>query len=153
MNPSQNLPAADTSIVIRTAVLADAPALAELLDQLGYPTPAQEMAMRLERILARTDWRVAVAQNEGRVAGVIAASRQIFFEHSHTCGRVQALSVAEDLRGRGIGAALLAHVEHWLRCQADAACIVCSHTRRTDAHRFYQRQGYKVTGLRFVKDL
>lgn len=157
MTPDPSMQTADstasTAIVIRPASLADAVVLADLLEQLGYPTQPQEITQRLGRILPRPNWQVAVALCEGRVAGVIAASREFFFERDGSYGRVHALSVAEDRRGRGIGAALLSHVEQWLRSAGAIACIVCSHTRRTDAHRFYQREGYQVTGVRFVKDL
>ncbi len=63
------------------------------------------------------------------------------------------LSVAAGERGRGIGALLLAHTEAWLHEQGMSACIVASSTHRAAAHRFYEREGYRVSGLRFVKEL
>jgi PhnO protein len=95
---------------------------------------------------------VAVAVREGQVVGVVAALMGLYIEINGRYGRVTALSVAEDQRSRGIGALLLAHAESWLRDQGAAACIVNCSTQRSEAHRFYKREGYQVTGVRFHKD-
>jgi GNAT superfamily N-acetyltransferase len=68
-------------------------------------------------------------------------------------GRVIALSVAAGHRGHGVGARLLAHAESWLRAHGAVTCIVNSSTHRTEAHRFYRREGYQATGWRFQKVL
>jgi GNAT superfamily N-acetyltransferase len=140
-------------VVIRGADFEDAEALAELMSQLGYPTREDEMAARLRLILPCSDYLVAVAVREGHAVGVVAALMGLSIELNGRYGRVTALSVAEGQRGQGIGALLLAHAESWLRVHTAAACIVNCSTRRADAHRFYEREGYHVTGLRFHKDL
>jgi len=61
------------------------------------------------------------------------------------------LSVDERHRGQGIGAALLTFAETWLHRLDAGVCIVNSHIRRLDAHRFYEREGYQRTGHRFEK--
>jgi GNAT superfamily N-acetyltransferase len=140
---------------IRTAAVKDSASVAALMTALGYPTTGgEEMAERLRALLARSeDYLVAVAERPGAVVGVIAAAVSLAIEHKGSCGRITALSVHPDDRRRGIGALLLAHAETWLRARGADACIVNSHTRRADAHRFYRREGYEVTGLRFRKDL
>jgi GNAT superfamily N-acetyltransferase len=121
--------------------------------QLGYPSREDEMTVRLRDILPRNDYFVAVAILEGQVVGVVAAMMGVYIEMNGRYGRVTALSVAEDHRGQGIGALLLAHAESWIRARGAAAGIVNCSTRRADAHRFYEREGYRVTGLRFHKRL
>jgi GNAT superfamily N-acetyltransferase len=146
-------PLTDPFISIRTADLSDAPRLALLVSQLGYPTQAEEMAARLRRILACDSYRVAVAVRERMAVGVIAAHIGLQIEMNGRYGRVTALSVAEDHRGQGIGALLLAHAESWLQAKGAVVCIVNSSHRRTGAHRFYEAEGYRATGLRFYKNL
>jgi GNAT superfamily N-acetyltransferase len=123
------------------------------MNQLGYPTREDEMVARLRLILPRSDYLVAVAVREGHAVGVIAALMGLYIEMNGRYGRVTALIVAEDHRGQGIGARLLVHAESWLRARGAAACIVNCSTRRADAHRFYKREGYLVTGFRFKKSL
>ncbi|MCU0561723.1 MAG: GNAT family N-acetyltransferase [Desulfobacterales bacterium] len=139
--------------ILRHAQAHDACALAVLMGQLGYPTADREMASRLHRILPLKDHLVAVAQRCGMVVGVIAASAGFRLELDGRWGRITVLSVAAGERGRGVGALLLAHAEAWLHAQGVSACIVTSSTHRAAAHRFYERQGYRVSGLRFVKEL
>jgi GNAT superfamily N-acetyltransferase len=145
--------AASFALSIRSADFGDSPSLASLMGQLGYPTREEEMTARLEGLLPREDHLVAVAVLEGRVAGVVAAAVGVCLEKNGRRGRVTALIVTENLRGRGIGAHLLGHAESWLRARGAAACTVNTSTRRARAHRFYEREGYRVTGLRFEKSL
>ncbi len=145
--------AASPSLSIRKAETCDACPLAALMCQLGYPTREDEMAVRLRDILPRNDYLAAVAVLGGQVVGVVAAMMGVYIEMNGRYGRVTALSVAEDHRGQGIGALLLAHAESWLRARGAAAGIVNCSTRRADAHRFYKREGYLVTGFRFRKPL
>jgi GNAT superfamily N-acetyltransferase len=76
-----------------------------------------------------------------------------YLEKNGRFGRVIALSVASGHRGRGIGAHLLAYAESWLQARGAVICIVNSSSHRTDAHRFYRREGYDATGWRFQKAL
>jgi len=141
------------AISIRIAEISDAGPLAELMIELGYPTTEKEMEARLSLILPRIDYLVAVALSNGLVIGVVAAFIGYYLEMNGRYGRVIALSVSSNHRGRGIGARLLAHAEAWLRSGGAAICIVNSSTHRTIAHRFYRREGYHATGLRFQKGL
>lgn len=126
--------------------------LAELITQLGYPTCADALIARLRALLTRSeDHLVALAQWRGKVVGVIAAARSFHIEYDGAYGRITALSVDENHRGRGIGAVLLTYAESWLRNRGAVICIVNSHVRRHDAHRFYQRERYLNTGYRLEK--
>lgn len=138
--------------VIRNAKIADSDVAAELVRQLGYPTDREDARNRLERLLERPDHLMAMAERGGRVVGLICACWGLHIERGGRCGRVTALVVADGHRGEGIGALLLAHAESWLRAQGATSCLVNSQPRRTDAHRFYEREGYRVTGLRFFKE-
>lgn len=138
---------------IRRARPTDAAAVAALISELGYPCSAREMGARLRALLPRRDIRVAVAVEGKEILGVVAAGVEWGIEAARPRGRVTALCVAPGKRGRGVGALLLAAAESWFRSRGAGAAFVNSAARRREAHRFYEREGYRVTGLRFVKEL
>ncbi len=58
---------------------------------------------------------------------------------------VEAVRVRADLRGQGIGAALMAHVTERARQAGCGMVQLTSDKRRLDAHRFYERLGYAAS--------
>ena len=138
---------------LREATLHDAPGLATLLGQLGYPTTSAEMAERLRNILAEPDYHTSVADASGQLVGVVGVRRSYYYEHSGSYGQIVVLVVEEAWRGQHIGQHLVAEAERWLKGQGITVVLVNSGTARTEAHRFYHRQGYQATGIRLVKDL
>lgn len=132
-----------TAPIIRTARAEDAPAIAELSAQLGYPVPAASVAQRLNKLLARPDHVVFVcADDDGKVLGWASAEQRLTVatgEHIELAGLV----VDESMRRRGIGAALVTAVEAWCRRRGVADIFVRSNVLREHAHAFYQRMGYE----------
>jgi GNAT superfamily N-acetyltransferase len=61
-------------------------------------------------------------------------------------GELHRLYVRPDMRRRGIAGALIAHCEALARANAAARIVFWSDTRFTDAHRLYERTGYRRTG-------
>lgn len=59
--------------------------------------------------------------------------------------QIEAVRTASDLRGRGVGAALMAHVETDARRRGAARLQLTTNHRRTDARRFYERIGFEAT--------
>jgi N-acetylglutamate synthase-like GNAT family acetyltransferase len=128
---------------IRNARNYDAPALAELCGQLGYPATRQQIVTRLAAIEADAVGRVLVAEDaEGRVVGWLHVA-----QHAHLVddevAEILGLVVAETLRGSGIGAGLLRAAEAWARERGVAQLRVRSRVERERAHRFYERAGYR----------
>src|SRR3954452_226455 len=93
-------------VLFRPAENGDAPALAELMGELGYPTRTAEMEMRLDTILKHPGYRTFVAVIDGRVSGMIGTAVMLSHEHNSPSGRILALVVSEKARGRGVGRAL-----------------------------------------------
>lgn len=56
------------------------------------------------------------------------------------------LYVAARARRQGLGRALVARVEAWARAHGAGAVLLWSDTRFADAHRLYERCGYRRTG-------
>ena len=136
---------------VREARLEDAPAIAALVAQLGYPTPPAEMKARLAVLLARPDHVIFVADVSGSVVGLVGAYLVEALEFTGAYGRLTGMVVDEKWRGRGIGRLLMERIERWLREQGARMLILTSGNQRAEAHRFYRRLGYTETGLRFAK--
>lgn len=142
-------------ITIRDARLDDAPELAALTTELGYPSTADDLARRLPHHLGRDDERVFVAADaDGRAAGWIHVALRRSLEND-PYAEIAGLVVSERLRGGGIGARLVAEAERWAGERGMTLMRVRSNVVRERTHRFYVREGYTVkkTSHLFVKQL
>lgn len=139
--------------VVRAAAPADAPALAALVGQLGYPATAEEIEQRLARIDGFASAVAFVAEVGGRVAGVATAHAFPSIHAEHTVVWLTALVVDERHRGDGIGRLLTNTVEVWARERGATRLSLTSGIQRADAHAFYQRLGFTQTGVRLAKTL
>ena len=144
---------ANTDVLVRSVELADAPVLATLMCQLGYETRTAEMEMRLNSILADARYRTFVAIVDGRVGGMIGTFCHHSYEHNDPSARVLALVVAETMRGRGIGRALIRVAESDLASRNVTRLALNTRLTRNEAHLFYERLGYEKNGFRFFKNL
>ena len=140
-------------VIVRPVESADMEPLADLMTQLGYPTRASEMQMRLESIVSNKSYSTFVAVSEARVCGMIGTRTSYSYEHNNPGGAILALIVSEKMRGRGVGHALIAAAEQDFAQKNIHRVAVYTHFRRTDAHEFYEKVGYTKNGFRFVKEL
>jgi GNAT superfamily N-acetyltransferase len=140
-------------IDVRRARPADAPAMARLLAQLGYPMSAELVPGRLAAV--EGDGGVAFVAQDEKVQ-IVGLASGTCYATLHGGGRVAyitALVTAEDARGRGVGRALVAAIESWAVGLGCTRLAVTSAERRADAHAFYPRCGLPCTGRRFSKQL
>jgi GNAT superfamily N-acetyltransferase len=94
-----------------------------------------------------------VAEVGGRVAGLAGLRVLTLVERDEPVGRLIALVVGEPFRGRGVGRALVAHVEARARRAGCVQLDLSSSDRRDGAHAFYRRLGFADVSRRFVKDI
>jgi GNAT superfamily N-acetyltransferase len=129
---------------IRPMTAADAPLVADLTTQLGYPTTADQTAQRLATLSERPEEHaILIADEDGRAVGWVHATIYTSLES----GRVATLGglvVDEAHRSGGIGAELLAAAEAWARDRGVERMVVRSRIAREGAHRFYVREGYAL---------
>ncbi len=121
--------------------------------ELGYPTLPAEMERRLEVLLPHPDYHTLVALDSGEIVGMIGLCRGWFYEKNGLYVRILALVVEAGRRGAGIGTALVRAGEGWAVGEGASTMMLNSGSQRTDAHAFYERMGYRATGLRFSKTL
>jgi N-acetylglutamate synthase-like GNAT family acetyltransferase len=140
-------------VEIRDARPEDAAALARLIDQLGYPTSAEAVAARLQRLEASPADRLFVAELDGEVVGAASLHVSLTLEYDEPVAKLSAIVVDERHRRGGIGEALARAVENEARAQGCCLVFLTTAERRADAHAFYRRLGYEETGRRFAKPL
>ncbi|HEX2693424.1 MAG TPA: GNAT family N-acetyltransferase [Gemmatimonadaceae bacterium] len=145
---------ASDAITIRPATAGDAPVLCELLRQLGYPATDSEIPARLEAVSNFPCAAAFVATNGyGEVIGL--ATTHIFpsIHDNAPVAWLTSLVVLEDVRGAGVGSALVRHVEKWAVQNGAKRISVTSALHRARTHEFYLNRDYEQTGLRFSKKL
>ncbi|GGM15919.1 GNAT family N-acetyltransferase [Promicromonospora citrea] len=143
-----------TLLATRRAVPGDAPAIAPLLGQLGYPSTPDQVAARFARIAGRGDDAVWVAEDEtGTVVGLATGHVHRPLERDLPLAQLTALVVDASRRGTGAGRALVAVFEEWARAAGCDRVTVSSAFRRTGAHAFYERLGYGQRSKKFDKTL
>jgi GNAT superfamily N-acetyltransferase len=134
-------------IVIEAAWLASAESVHR---QLRPQLPA-DYAGTMRRVFAGGG-RMCVAEMDGAVAGVA-----VYRIHENTFDGVQ--MYVDDLvtdaacRSRGVGKALLDHLQQIARGAGCNAFTLDSGTQRQQAHKFYFREGLTVTSFHFAKPL
>ena len=128
---------------IRLAVRDDGAAIARLVTELGYPTSAEQMNVRLGRLLTSPNDVVFVAEITDPVvtAGWIHGTVSQCVEADYRV-EVAGLVVNEEFHRRGIGTALVRCVETWGLEQGAVQASVRCRTTRPEAHLFYERLGY-----------
>jgi GNAT superfamily N-acetyltransferase len=65
--------------------------------------------------------------------------------------QLTALVVPPEMRGRGVGRALVAEAERWGRARGADRLVVTTALHRADAPLFYERLGFDHTGRRYVR--
>jgi GNAT superfamily N-acetyltransferase len=144
---------ASSRTAIRHAHDADAPAIAALLTQLGYPIDAAHVPPRIARFTAAGAGALLVAEVDGAVAAIAALEITNPIHHADPVAHLSAFVVGADYRRRGLGRRLLAEVEHVARATGCRRIVVTSAEHRGDAHGFYLGAGWKFTGRRFAREL
>lgn len=122
----------------------DAEAAAQLSGELGYPIAPDAMRARIEALAASPDHGVFVACLDGVVVGWIHVAAVLHLQ-AEPRAEIGGLVVSASVRGRRIGAALVARSEQWAREHGFGHTLVRSQVMREDAHRFYLREGYTRT--------
>jgi len=136
------MPTPTYPLKIRRARPSDAPHLAELTTQLGYPTTPAAIAKILHKLKSGAPNALFVA--ESSTAGVIGWTH-VSVAHlleTGTRAEINGLVVADGHRSLGAGALLLDAAEAWARKHGAHEMSVRSKVERERAHQFYARQGY-----------
>jgi GNAT superfamily N-acetyltransferase len=110
--------------------------------QLGYEIPSGELARRLDRVLALETHYAAVAEEGGRIVGIVHAYERHTLERPRSMV-VQSIVVDRSARKTGAGKLLMIDAESWARKKGIKQAVLYTRTDRDDAHAFYEHIGYR----------
>jgi GNAT superfamily N-acetyltransferase len=127
---------------IREIKPGDAPRVAELLTELGYPATTDEVAQRLAFWLDDPLSRILVAERKPQVLGSLSLHAIPYLERTGRWARVESLVVDSTARRSGVARALVQAAEDTARQWGCLAVEITSARYRDDAHAFYKHLGY-----------
>ncbi len=131
------------TVRIRAARESDAPRIAELSGQLGYPSTAEDVLGRMRGLVPAANHALIVAEiPAGDVIGWVHVSVNPLIENDARA-EINGLVVAEGQRSLGAGRLLLEEAERWARERGCRTVSLRSNVIREGAHRFYERLGYE----------
>lgn len=137
----------------RDAKLADAPAVAALIEALGYPCELGEAERRIRRVNASPRQALILAVVGDTIGGLISVDYMFYLPLGRDTCRITALVVDSRFRNHGVGRALLRHAESLARRENVARIELTTAGHRHEAHAFYTKCGYERSSVRFVKPL
>ena len=142
----------------RDATPDDLPLIVALLDDdelsRGREDPSLPLDPRyltaLEAIDADPNQRLIVAERDGRIVGTMQLTiiPGIAF-HGAWRGQIEAVRIASDLRGQGLGGVMIDWAVAQCRARGCRLVQLMSMRDRLDAHRFYEKRGWKKSHYGF----
>ncbi len=128
-------------IALRPATQLDAPWMATLLTDEGYPTGPSDIEARLDVFEHPGSW-VIVAEADDEPLGFIAAHLVERMESAAGFVRIVALVVDPGARERGVGRRLMEEVERLGQEHGAAFSEITAGHHRPDARRLYESLDY-----------
>ena len=138
---------------IRPVTPADAPAITTLLSQLGYPDTESFLPQKLAKMLQHPDEILLVTEAQNQVIAFISFHIIPQIALPGNFARISYFAVDASARSLGIGKAMEEYCTTLARERYCDRIEVHCHSRRTDAHRFYFRQGYAESPKYLIKKL
>ncbi len=141
-------------MILRLATLEDVPAIRAMLadDKLGRQREdlSEEGLLKYQRAMERIQSDpgndLYVAEQAGRLVGTYQITWIPYLSRAGSeRALIEAVRVASDLRGQGIGRQMM---EHALSLARERGCLLAQLTtdvQRPEARRFYERLGFEST--------
>ena len=140
--------------MIRPAVCADAAGIYTLICALEETRFPQEIfAWGLDTMLGSPSHILLVAEEQGNIVGLLHMRMEFQLHHCGKVAEILELIVSQEVRSKGIGAALLKAARAQAVQQHSIQLEVTSNRKREKAHRFYQREGLEQTHVKLTEAL
>ncbi|MCH8814406.1 MAG: GNAT family N-acetyltransferase [Chloroflexi bacterium] len=140
--------------IVRPATEDDLPRIVELLQQLSFDDRREDIGPPLpdvylnafRQLQADPGQHLLVVEDDGRIVGSVTVIVCPNLSHKGTpWAEVENMIVDDAARGRGHGEALIREAIEIARRAGCYKLTLTSNNKRTDAHRFYERVGFKQT--------
>jgi GNAT superfamily N-acetyltransferase len=148
------------AVEIRAAEPGEEEAIVPLYEWLFAPPATRpdtwderRAAVALRQATESHDACVLVAEEAGRLVGLCTAYQDLHSVRFGYRAWVEDLAVDPDRRSQGIGARLLGAARDWARARGATHLELDSAEARTDAHRFYEREGAVYRSISFGWEL
>ncbi|NEU62348.1 GNAT family N-acetyltransferase [Paenibacillus sp. ALJ109b] len=104
-----------------------------------------------EKMKEDGNYKTFVALFENDVVGFVTIVQALSIGITIGYLHIQALAVKKEFQYRGVGTKLLRHTENYAKELGISSIILCSGFKRTDAHAFYEHNGYDKDSYCFDK--
>ena len=131
-------------MTIRLMTAADAPTVAALSAQLGYPISPTVIAERLDMLAQSSEHGCFVAEEDGVVIGWTHVFGVHMITSPHFFAEIGGLVVDTGARRQGVGRALVSQAEAWAQARGYTEVRLRSGLHRAEAHQFYRSIGYEL---------
>ncbi len=120
-------------------------------NDLDYNCDLEKLKDRVNKMMTRGNYQIFVACDGDKVVGFIGCVSYLAFELENEGMKIIALAVSKEYRRNGIGTKLLRTAEVWAKENKIEVILLNSGLQRTDAHIFYESQGYFKKSYGFIK--
>ena len=103
--------------------------------------------------LANPDYLCLVCEMDGETVGECNLRFEYQLHHAARIAEIMELAVAPEYRNRGLGADLLREAQVAALAQGCVRIELACNMLRSDAHRFYEREGFRRYHYKFSKPL
>lgn len=142
-------------ISIRQATAKDVEAICTFICDLEETTFDFEIfhQLYLQNIAGENNiYLVADDPVTNKAIGFISCHGQLLLHHLGMVYEIQEMFIHQDFRNQGIGQQLIGALEASLRDRECRSLEVSSNAKRTAAHAFYIRNGFKQSHVKFTKE-
>jgi len=107
----------------------------------------------MEQMNKGGNYKSFVALFENNVVGFVTMVQALSVGVPIGYLHIQALAVKKEFQHSGIGTKLLRHTENYAKDRGISSIILCSGFKRSDAHAFYEHNGYDKDSYCFDKSI
>ncbi|WP_169090831.1 GNAT family N-acetyltransferase [Paenibacillus sp. PL91] len=111
----------------------------------------ENFRITMEKMNTDGNYKTFVALFENDVVGFVTIVQALSVGVPIGYFHIQALAVKKEFQHGGIGTKLLRHTENYAKEIGISSIILCSGFKRTDAHAFYEHNGYDKDSYCFDK--
>lgn len=140
--------------IIRPAEAEDLDSVYELIcDMEAKRLPYPEFAAIYHAQLEDPDYLCLVCEDDGETVAECNLRFEYQLHHAARIAEIMELAVAPGYRNRGLGAEMLREAAVAAIAQGCGQIELACNMLRKDAHRFYEREGFKRYHYKFSKSL